>query len=266
SKEVNVCARRLRVVQWVQATKIGLDAFVDNTELVGFATELATGRPLGNVEMSIYPNGHAEVLERADNGTEGSSTIGSIWDWVWSWGMAEGGMTEGVASDGSVTSIEAVEPSENNVTGPSGVVRLALAEPVSGKGPSLLIARRGNDTAFLPENSQYYWNENNSWYRKDTSDTLRWFVFDDRKMYKPTEQVAVKGYIRLQSGGKLGDIEPVAEGRSYEWKARDPRGNEIAGGRVELNAFGAFDFKFSLPDNVNLGYASVAFNEPNDSS
>ncbi len=257
---------RMRVIQWVQATKIGLDAFVDNTELVGFATELATGRPLGNVEMSIYPNGHAEVLQRADNGTEGSSPIGSIWDWVWSWGMAETGSTEGVDSDGSATAIETVEPTANNVTGPGGVVRLALAEPVSGKGPSLLIARRGNDTAFLPENSQYYWNENNSWYRKDASDTLRWFVFDDRKMYKPNEQVAVKGYLRMQSGGKLGDIEPVAAGRSYEWKASDPRGNEIAGGRVELNAFGAFDFKFSLPDNVNLGYASVAFYVPHDST
>ena len=32
---------------WLQATQIGLDAFVDNTELVGFATELKTGKPLG---------------------------------------------------------------------------------------------------------------------------------------------------------------------------------------------------------------------------
>ncbi|HTH38040.1 MAG TPA: Ig-like domain-containing protein, partial [Pyrinomonadaceae bacterium] len=35
---------RSRVFTWVQATQIGLDAFVDNQELVGFATDLATGK------------------------------------------------------------------------------------------------------------------------------------------------------------------------------------------------------------------------------
>ena len=45
------------VFTWLQATQIGLDAFVDNTELVGFATELKTGKPLAGVDLSIYPNG-----------------------------------------------------------------------------------------------------------------------------------------------------------------------------------------------------------------
>ncbi|HEY2866344.1 MAG TPA: Ig-like domain-containing protein, partial [Pyrinomonadaceae bacterium] len=37
---------RTRVFTWLQATQIGLDAFVDNQELVGFATELKSGKPL----------------------------------------------------------------------------------------------------------------------------------------------------------------------------------------------------------------------------
>ena len=50
---------RTRIFTWLQATQIGLDAFVDNTELVGFATELKTGKPLAGVDLSIYPNGKA---------------------------------------------------------------------------------------------------------------------------------------------------------------------------------------------------------------
>jgi hypothetical protein len=37
---------RTRIFTWAQATQIGLDAFVDNQELVGFATELKTGKPI----------------------------------------------------------------------------------------------------------------------------------------------------------------------------------------------------------------------------
>ena len=48
---------RTRIFTWLQATQIGLDAFVDNSELVGFATELKTGKPLSGVDLSIYPNG-----------------------------------------------------------------------------------------------------------------------------------------------------------------------------------------------------------------
>ncbi len=50
---------RTRIFIWAQATQIGLDAFVDNQELVGFATDLKTGKALNGVEMSIYPNGKA---------------------------------------------------------------------------------------------------------------------------------------------------------------------------------------------------------------
>ena len=73
----------------------------------------------------------------------------------------------------------------------------------------MLIARRGKDVAFLPENADYYWQDGGNWYKK-RADTLRWFVFDDRKMYKPKEEVAVKGYIRKITAGKFGDVSSRA--------------------------------------------------------
>ncbi len=56
-KAVNVRNYNSRIFSWIQATQIGLDAFVDNQELVGFATELKTGKPLSGVGLTIYPNG-----------------------------------------------------------------------------------------------------------------------------------------------------------------------------------------------------------------
>ncbi len=248
---------RSRVVKWIQSTKIGLDAFVDNTELVGFATELATGKPLSGVELSIFPNGAAPVAGSvAENGAPGEgSVLGSIWNWVWSWGAAED--MGAVNSDGTAAVVETIEPAQTNRTGANGILRLALADQAA-KAPNLLIARNGGDVAFLPENAAYYWNDYGSWHQRTQSDSLRWFVFDDRRMYKPNEEVAVKGYVRRQTAGKLGDIAELGDAAAgITWTAFDPRNNEVAKGTAELNAFGAFDFKFKLPDNVNLGYARV---------
>jgi uncharacterized protein YfaS (alpha-2-macroglobulin family) len=49
-------------------------------------------------------------------------------------------------------------------------------------------------------------------------------------------------------------------GERFNYIVRDSRGNEIAKGAANLNAFGAFDFKFKLPDNMNLGAANVELN------
>jgi len=41
------------------------------------------------------------------------------------------------------------------------------------------------------------------------------------------------------------------------YRVVDPQGNELAVDQVEVNALGGFDFSFTLPENTNLGYASV---------
>ena len=129
----------------------------------------------------------------------------------------------------------------------------------------MLSAKRGKDVAFLPENTEYYWQDYGSWYKKAQPNTLRWFVFDDRKMYKPKEEVAVKGYIRTIGGGKLGDVEGLGgKALTYAWSAKDPRNNEIAKGTITTNPFGAFDLKFTIPDNANLGYSHIDFTFPGD--
>ena len=245
---------RTRIFTWIQATQIGLDAFVDNQELVGFATDLKTGKPLSNVELNIYPNGGKLTTQNSETKTEQS-----WWEWLTSWGTSDESLKEIHSTDenGETVETETIETAQTNSTSANGILRLPLPEQ-SANQQNLLIAKKGKDVAFLPENTDYYWQQNGNWFKKNTPDSLRWFVFDDRKMYRPKEEVAVKGYIRVYEGGKLGDIATLGDKASgLTFSVKDSRDNEIAKGTANLNAFGAFDFKFKLPDNANLGYSRI---------
>ncbi len=246
-KAVQVRAYNRRVFAWAQSTNIGLDAFVDNQELVGFATELKTGKPLSGVDLTIYPNG--SQVQSLKSNVQSPNTVSSWGNWAMSF----------VAPENSANSanLEEIEAAQTNQTGANGILRLPLPEN-QAKQQNILIAKRGKDVAFLPENTDYYWQQQGNWFQKPQMDSLRWFVFTDRNMYRPKEEVAVKGYIRVFEGGKLGDIAQIGDkANGLNYKIFDSRGNEIGNGTTNLNAFGAFDFKFKLPDNANLGYSRI---------
>lgn len=246
---------RTRIFTWAQSTNIGLDAFVDNQELVGFATELKTGKPISGAELLIYPNGG----KFGNKPLAANSHDQSWWEWLTNWGTSDEAIKEieTVDETGEVAEAETVEEAQTNSTTANGILRLPLPEETA-KQQNLLIAKRGKDVSFLPENTDYYWQESGSWYRKTAIDELRWFTFDDRKMYRPKEEVAVKGYIRKITAGKFGDVEPLGDvGGAITYSVKDSQNNEIAKGTTNLNAFGAFDFKFKLTDNMNLGQAYV---------
>ncbi|HEX8367883.1 MAG TPA: alpha-2-macroglobulin family protein [Pyrinomonadaceae bacterium] len=249
---------RTRILAWAEATQIGLDAFVDYQELIGFATDLKTGKPLSGVELAIYPNGKATGGQRSAVSEE-ESGVQSWWQWLTTWGASEESIreTEAVEENGETTKTEIVGEAQTNQTTANGILRLALPDEAA-KQPNLLIAKKGKDVAFMPEQSDYYWQDYGNWHKKGVADSLRWFVFDDRKMYRPKEEVSVKGYIRVYEGGKFGDIQPLGDKASaVYYTVRDAQNNEVAKGTTNLNSFGAFDFKFKLPDNMNLGYASI---------
>jgi uncharacterized protein YfaS (alpha-2-macroglobulin family) len=193
------------LLAWVQSTQIGLDAFVDNHELVGWATSLADGAPLSDVQVKILPSN-----------IEGT-------------------------------------------TGSDGVAHLTL-KPSSDSSPNLLVARRGNDVAILPENPNNWWATTGTWYHKPQPDELRWYVFDDRKLYRPGEEVHLKGWIRLIGAGKGGDVGPLNGAvKRLSYSVKDEAGNEVGKGEVVFNIFGGFDAAFKLPPTMNLGNAIVEF-------
>ncbi len=241
---------RTRITVWTQSTQIGLDAFVDAGEMVAMATALKDGKPMSGVELSIYPNGGTALKNKS-----AMNASRSWWEWLTSFGSAQpetNGEEIGNAAEASVPA----ESQTGNKTDDSGVLRFAL--PDSADKSNMLIAKKGKDTAFLPENTEYYWQEGGSWHKRQQPDSLRWFVFNDRGIYRPKEEVSIKGWIRKIGGGKFGDVESLGESASgLSYVLRDSRGNEVGKGQAALNAFGGFDFKMKLPDTMNLGAATL---------
>ena len=193
------------LLAWVQATHIGLDAFADNDQLVGWANSLTDGSPLRDVQMQILP---AKV---------------------------------------------------SGVTGADGLASLQL-NPGANAEKSMLVARRGNDVAFLPEDAANVWGGTSYWFRKPQGDELRWYVIDDRKLYRPGEEVHLKGWIRRLGKGRGGDVGPLnGVIKRINYVLEDTHQNEVIKGAVTSNAFGGFDFALKLPANMNLGSAQVKF-------
>ena len=150
------------------------------------------------------------------------------------------------------------------VTNSDGTAHLAF-KPYKDSPPSLLVARRGGDVAFLPEDAEWWGISRSSWQNVSWSDELRWYVFDDRKLYRPGEDVHLKGWLRRIGRNKGGDVGLLTgPPLKLNYSVTDNDDNEVAKGDVTLNAFGGFDTAFKLPVNMNLGNATVQFETDND--
>ena len=82
---------------------------------------------------------------------------------------------------------------------------------------------------------------------------------DDRKLYKPGEEVSLKGWLRTIDYGKNGDVGgSTATVEQVTYKVIDcSRQRDRARARRRSIAVGGFDTKFTLPKTPNLGYANV---------
>ncbi|CAF4016800.1 unnamed protein product [Rotaria sp. Silwood2] len=98
---------------------------------------------------------------------------------------------------------------------------------------------------------------------RSTDDVYVWHVFNDRGLYRPKEDVHIKGYVRLLKIEGEAKIPTYVQG-VIDYIICDPRGEQLQESKVKLNRYGAFDIKFTLPDNVNLGY--VEFRLPDSKS
>ncbi len=143
-------------------------------------------------------------------------------------------------------------------TNEQGMATLALPAGKQVKGSHYLVAKRGTDIAFVSDSSGY-WNEFGSWTKQERPTQLAWYVIDDRKMYKPGEEVTLTGWLRTINYGKGGDVGGIGGSvQSINYKVRDSRGNEIGKGAMPVSAVGGFDTRFVLPKTPNLGYAYVS--------
>ena len=139
-------------------------------------------------------------------------------------------------------------------SGADGLTELAL--PTSGG--KLLLARKGKDVAFLPEESGWWSEDEPGWHAQKPGTSAAWYVAEDRGLYKPGETVKVKGWIRSIDQGKGGDVKAFdATSREVAWQLHDQQGREVVKGTTALTALGGFDLSIALPRTMNLGYASL---------
>jgi alpha-2-macroglobulin len=139
-----------------------------------------------------------------------------------------------------------------------GLATLVLADG-QRKGAHYLVARKGDDVAFVTQD-EGYWSESGDWFHQPRGKQLAWYVTDDRKLYKPGEEVSLKGWLRTidqARGGDVGGLAGAVTGVSY--KVMDAQGNQIAAGTAPVDPAGGFDTRFTLPKTPNLGQAEVAF-------
>ncbi|HMZ81148.1 MAG TPA: Ig-like domain-containing protein, partial [Acidobacteriota bacterium] len=127
------------------------------------------------------------------------------------------------------------------------------------RNKQLLIVRKDTDSALLPGNYTW-WSLNAYSPNANRQDQLRWFVFDDRKLYQPGEVLKLKGWIRQLETKKGGDL---ISGKWFRelvaYQVHDAAGRSLAKGALRLNVFGGFDGSISIPTNADLGEASVSF-------
>jgi alpha-2-macroglobulin len=115
-------------------------------------------------------------------------------------------------------------------------------DEIQNTGNEVLIVEKDDDLCMLTDIYSYASNPN----------VYVWHVFNDRGLYKPKEEVHIKGYVRLLE--IKGDAKLPTYGQGVlDYTVCDPRGEQLQQSKVELNNYGAFDIKFSLPDNINLG-------------
>jgi uncharacterized protein YfaS (alpha-2-macroglobulin family) len=92
-------------------------------------------------------------------------------------------------------------------------------------------------------------------YRSD-DDCYVWHVINDRGLYRPNEDVNIKGYLRLLKNEGQAKLPTYVQG-VIDYQIHDSRREQFQQSKVELNNYGAFHIKFTLPDNVNLGKACI---------
>ncbi len=125
------------------------------------------------------------------------------------------------------------------------------------RGAHVLVATRGDDTAFVTDDTGM-WSEGGTWAKETRARQLSWYVIDDRKLYKPGEEVSLKGWLRVIDPNEQGDLTGIAGAvTAVTFTATDSRGTKLATGTAKVSVAGGFDARFTLPKTPNLGSAQV---------
>ncbi|HWS28045.1 MAG TPA: MG2 domain-containing protein, partial [Xanthomonadales bacterium] len=210
--------------------------------------ELTPAKALGQARLPEYRQSPAVWLQVTRIGLDAVLDHRQLRAWVTR--LDSGQPLNGVA-------VSLVPTANQAVSDAAGLALMDLPAPQNQGQPesARLEARLGEDLAFLPEHPNYRgWGD---WQQRPGSDQLRWHVFDDRGLYKPGEEVHLKGWLRVVENRPDGGLGlPKASG-PVRYSVVDSRGNTLNQGDAKLGALGGFALDFKLPDTPNLGSARI---------
>ncbi len=117
----------------------------------------------------------------------------------------------------------------------------------------VLIGSKGADSAVLSPNAY-----GGSWTINEIANSVRWYTVCDRNLYKPGEQVIVKGWLRKADYTETGRLSLKAP--DYEkiyYQVTDATGVKVASGESAVDKMGGFSYQINLPEKLQLGQAQV---------
>lgn len=124
-----------------------------------------------------------------------------------------------------------------------------LATLKSGLNADVAILRSGDDIAIAPINLQFL-NVNYSYQRFNYESKVKHFAFTDRPLYQPGGKVYYKAILRTDDDARYSVLGGLARVIIYKnWTKEDKIFEKL----VPINANGAIDGEFILPENASTG-------------
>lgn len=198
----------------VNFTDIGVVSKLSPTRGLVWTTQLSTGKPLPGAEVSVR-DGNGKVTWTGKTDAEGVAVL-----------PGTGKLVKSVAEEGGED---------------------------EGGGMRIFVAHQGDLTMVNPNQSGGLspWAYNVSVDRSPGSTRLRGFMHTDRGLYRPGEQVHVKGVARLSKLG--GPLTLPAAGQKVAVVVDGPQGKTFAETEATLSPFGGFWLDLDLPEDARLG-------------
>lgn len=151
----------------------------------------------------------------------------------------------GATRDGVSLSMIAAGTTATATTDPDGAATLALPASSNEDGLVAIVARDGDESAIITTYAT----------RTEVRDQARWFVFDDRQVYKPGETMRVKGWVRRITYSTDAQVAALRSGDRISYTVTDSYGNQILQGTATVSGLGGFDLSLDLPETADLGTA-----------